>query len=443
MKVVKKKGENGHISLDVTASSSEVSEALNQASIAFCAQMGIRPMKGKTPQQMASEVLGIKNLDQAVAIQATEMLVAPALNKHNLIPAFTPTPIADAPIKRGKAYQFQLDVLPKPQYELKDYGPVKFTVQEFQSDEEEVDRQIGELVRQYTVWVDSGDTNPLGTKESCKLKIHAEKDGEVIPGLTTEGRTYTTGEDLMPPGFDEGILGMNVGETRSFSFEGPGLDADMNEIMETFDVTVTLLEKQKEVVPVADDEWVERFMPMYSSYEDMRAKIGEKVDAERRKYYEDYKRNQAARALAERFEGSIPDEIYEGAMHEEQKKLRQQVAKTGKTWEQFCEEQGGEQQVGMLLMVSMRQSLVQGYCLDAYYRHMGLSYTEQDLDDSCFQLNPQNPHGLRLQMERNGLGFALREAAERLCACKHLVEHAEINIVPATEGLQMPNFVAG
>ena len=224
MKVVKKKGEDGHVALDVTASSSEVSEALNQASIAFCAQMGIRPMKDKTPQQLASEVLGIKNLDQAVAIQATEMLIPPALNKFGIVPAFTPTPVADAPIRRGKAYQFKLDVLPKPSFELSDYGPVKFTVQEFQSDEEEVDRQIGELVSHYTEWVDSGDTTPLDYKQSCKLKIHAEKNGEVIPGLTTEGRTYTTGEDLMPPGFDEGIIGMEIGETRTFTFEGPGLD---------------------------------------------------------------------------------------------------------------------------------------------------------------------------------------------------------------------------
>ena len=443
MKVVKKKGENGHITLDVTASSSEVSDALNRASYAFCSQMGIRPVKGKTPAQVVSETLGIKNLDQAVATQATDMLVAPALNKHGIIPAFMPLPIADAPIKRGKSYQFKLDVLPKPSYELEDYSPVSFTIQPFESDEEAIDHEIGELVRQYTIWVDSGDKGPLGKHESCKLKISATKDGEVVPGLTTEGRTYTTGEDLMPPGFDEGIVGMEVGETRTFTCEGPGLDEDMNEIMEKFEVTVTLLEKQKEVVPVADDEWVAKFMPMYSSYEDMREKIGERVNSERRKYYEDYKRNQAASALANRFKGSIPDEIYEGSIREEQQKLRQQVAKSGATWEKFCEEQGGEQQVNMMLMVSMRQSLVQGYCLDAYYRHEGLSYTEEDLDDSCFQLNPQNPHVARQQMEKGGLGFALREAAERVRACKHLVEHADIKIAENSGGQGMPTMVAG
>ena len=44
MKVVKKKGENGMIHLDVTASTAEVSEALNNAGVQFCNQMGIPPV---------------------------------------------------------------------------------------------------------------------------------------------------------------------------------------------------------------------------------------------------------------------------------------------------------------------------------------------------------------------------------------------------------------
>ena len=442
MKVLKKKGAEGHVALDVTASTQEVSEALNNASYAFCNPMGIRPVKDKTPAQVVSETLGIKNLDQAVAQQAIDMLVPPALNKHGIIPAFTPSPAYDAPIKRGHAFQFKLDVLPKPTYELDDYSPISMTIQPFEPDEEAIDAEIGQMVAQFTEWVDSGDTSPLDYKQSCKLKIHAEKDGEVVPGLTTEGRTYTTGEDLMPPGFDEGIVGMKVGEVRTFTFEGPGLDENMNEVMESYEVTVTLLEKQKEVVPVANDEWVRKFLPMYSSYDDMRAKIGERVNAERQKYYEDYKRNTAASELSKRFKGSIPDEIYEGSIREEQQKLRQQVSKSGMTWEDFLEQQGGEQQVSMMLMVSMRQNLVQGYCLDAYYRHFGLSYTEADLDDSCFQLNPQNPRAARQQMERGGLGFALREAAERLRACKHLVEHATIKVSERKDDAQ-PTYVAG
>ena len=442
MKVVKKKQADGHIRLDATASTAEVSQALNQASEQFCQQMNIQPVPGKTPAQVVSERLGIKDLDSVVFQQAAEILVPHALNKHNIVPAFQPVPQANTQLKRGRAFQFTLDVVPKPTYELEDYSPVEFSVQPFESDEEEIDRQIGQIAQQFVQFV-ATDPHPVQKGDSILIEMRTTKDGEEVPGLTTNSRSYTTGMDLMPVGFDEGLMGMEVGETRTFTFEGPGLDKDFNEVMEEYETTITLKEVQKEVVPVIDDEWVAKNMPMYKSVADMRADFGKHIDDDRRKYYEDYKRNLAAAELAKRFKGSIPDEIYEGSMAEEQRQLRRQVANSGMTWDEFCEQQGGEQQVGMMLMVSLRQKLIQGFAMDAYYRHEGLMYTDEDLDDACFQLNPRNPHAVRVQMEKNGLGFALREAAERLRACKHLVEHATITVTDPSDESHMPRYVEG
>ena len=229
MKVIKKKQADGHVRLDVTASTAEVSNALNQASEQFCAQMNIQPVRGKTPAQVVSERLGIRDLDSVVAQQAVDMLVPHALNKHNLVPAFQPTPQLSTPIKRGRAFQFSLDVLPKPSFELSDYSPVKFTAQPFMPDEEEIDRQISQLAQQYVTFV-ATDPHPVEKGDSILIKMTTTKNGEEIPGLTTNSRSYTTGMDLMPVGFDDNLFGMEVGETRTFTFEGPGLDENMNEV---------------------------------------------------------------------------------------------------------------------------------------------------------------------------------------------------------------------
>ena len=180
------------------------------------------------------------------------------------------------------------------------------------------------------------------------------------------------------------------------------------------------------MIPVIDDEWVAKNMPMYGTYEKLRDDIRKNVNAERLRGYEDYQRNMAADELAKRLEGHIPDEIYEGTMVETQTKLRQRVSSQGMTWDAFVEQNGGEQQFNMMMMLDVRQQLTRGFALDAYYRHEGLSFTEQDLDEVCFTMNPRNPKLTRERMEKSGFGYALREAAERLCACKHLVEHAEI-----------------
>ena len=441
MKVVKKKGEDGFVVLDATASSQEVSNALNQASLVFCQQMGLRPEQGKTPAQVASERLGIKNLDDAVGPQAVELLVPQAINKSGLIPAFMPTAEPKTRLGRGHAFQFELKVMPKPSFELSSYDPVSITIEPYETDEEEIDKRIGDIARQFTQFVET-DAHPLEATDNCLIKMSTTKDGETVPGLTTESRSYTLGQDLMPVGFDDHLIGMEVGETRTFTFEGPGLDDDFNEIMEAYETTITLLEVQKEVVPVIDDEWVANNLPMYKSAADMRARIGEEIDEDRRKYYEDYKRNMAASELSKRFQGTIPDAIYEGSMAETRANMQQQVTRAGMKWEEFVEQSGGQQQVSMMLMVEMRQNLVLGFSLDAYYRHEGLMYDEDDLNEVCFQMNPQNPRSARESMERNGFGYALRESAERLRACKHLVEHAEIKESAKKKSSGQPTIVA-
>ena len=442
MKVIKKKADDGFVLLDCTASSQEVSDALNQASLVFCQQMGLHPQQGKTPAQVASEQLGIKNLDEAVASQAVELIVPHAINKVGIVPAYMPTAEPKTRIGRGHAFQFDLKVFPKPRFELDDYGPVKITVEPYTSDEELVDKQVADMARQFTQFV-AADAHPLGTNDSCLLKMSTTKGGEEVPGLTMESRPYTLGMDLMPVGFDDHLVGMEVGETRTFTFEGPGLDADFNEVMEEYETTVTLLEVQKEVVPVIDDAWVTANLPMYKSLEDMRESIRSDIDKERRKYYEDYKRNMAATELAKRFHGTIPDAVYEGSIKETRANMHQQVTRQGLKWEEFVEQSGGEQQVNMMLMVEMRQQLVLGFALDAYYAHEGLAYTEEDLDEVCFQMNPQNPKQARESMERNGFGYALRESAERLRACKRLVETADITVSDKPASTGGPTVVAG
>ena len=427
MKVVKKKGENGMFHLDVTASTAEVSEALNAAGIQFCNQMGIAPTPDKTPAQAAAEQMGIKDLDTLVVQQAVEALVPKAISKHNLQPAYMPIAQPKGMMRRGRTFQFELDVMPKPQYELTSYEPVSFTVEPYEEDEEAIDREIAKMADMYAGYVKTDD-KPIEKGDNALLKIEAKKDGEIVPGLTTDKRTYTVGEGYMPPGFDDGLMGMSPGDVRTYTFEGPGLDENDNEIMEEYEVTVEVIEIQKKQLPIIDDEWVHQNMPMAKDLADLRSKIAENSNEVRRGYYEDYKRNYAASELAKRFEGSIPDEIYEGMRGDVLRQIKTNVQRQGMTWEQFLEQQGGEQQVGMMVMLETRQQLVQGFALDSYYRHFGLSYTEQDVEDVCKAVDPRGYRRLRQQMESAGLGFSLRESAQRLRAAKHLVEHADIKV---------------
>ena len=68
--------------------------------------------------------------------------------------------------------------------------------------------------------------------------------------------------------------------------------------------------------------------------------------------------------------------------------IRGELQQQGKSWEEFLEENGGEQQVGMMLMLQTREMLVQGFALDAVFRHEKLVLTDEDIEATCRSINP-------------------------------------------------------
>ncbi len=184
-------------------------------------------------------------------------------------------------------------------------------------------------------------------------------------------------------------------------------------------------------------------MPIYDTVEQLRADIARKLEAEGREHYDAQVRQLAAEQAAERFEGSIPDAAYEAMRDQLMAQYRQQVQQQGRSWEDFMQEAGGEQQFSMLMMMQVRQMLVIGFALDAIFRHEKLTLTDEDILETCYAMNPQaNPKALREQMEQSGRGFALRESAERLKANKWLVETADITYADPTMPTVDPAAIA-
>ena len=441
MKITQKKTDGGKVIVNAVASTEEVAKALNSAHLAFAQQMNLRPEQGKTVAQVAEERMGIRDLDSVVTQQAQDALMPFAVNKTGIIPAFPPQVDPKSRLKRGQTFQFEVTVTPKPDYELTSYDPVTITVPPLVIDPAEVDAQIAQMANGYTEYVPD-DPHPVQKGDACKIAMKAFRaNGEEVGPLATEGRTYVTGQGYMPEGFDDNVVGMDVGETKTFTFEAPDIDAEGKEIKGEFTTTVTVLEIQKTVVPEINDEWVKKFMPFYKDYADMRKTIENGLTKQHEKQHEDMKRQMAAAEVASRFTGSIVDEVYEAMSRSLMTNLRADVARQGMKFEDFLEQQGGEQQFNMMMMLHTREMLVQGYALDAVFRHEGLVITDDDLTEACIEMGggQTDPKLMRSQLEDSGRGFVLREAAERLRANKWLVEHAVIKeSEPAGEAAPAP-----
>lgn len=438
MKVKQIKKDGDKITLEAVATPQEAAQALQAAKMAFAQSMGMKPpAQGQTIDQAAEEQMGIKNLSSIVEASAIDALAPLAVDKRGLTPAFPPKARAKDVFRPNAEFRFEVDVALKPEYELTSYEPVSIKVPPFQMDDSAVEQQIQEMSSRYTAYVDDEDSPADRTVQKgdhIKIALEAKEGDKELKGLSTSSRTYTAGEGYMPDGFESAVLGMKKGETKEFSFEGPDFDEDMNERTQVVDAKVTILGFQKEEAPVIDDEWIQKNMPMYKGLDDLKKDMGRGLEQQARMEYDAYVRQMAAQELATRFEGKIADEVYEAMRDQMVSNIRMELQQQGMSWDQFVEQNGGEQQFGMMLMLQVRQMLTQGFALDAYFRHEGLTLTDQDILEACHAMNPQmNPAQMRKQAEQSGHGFALRESAERLKANKHLVEQAQVDIIEPTD----------
>jgi len=429
MKITQKKLDDNRLRLEVTASPEDVEKAFFAAEVGFAEQMKLRPQEGKTVAQVAEESMGIKNLDAVIEPQVAECLIPFALDKKDLTPAYPPTATAKTTLKRGQEYQFSLEVEPKPEYELSNYEKVSISIPPLEIADWEIEKQIADMAEQCAEYA-TADPHPVVKGDHVLLALEASKDGEAFPGLSTEGRTYTTGAGLMPDGFDSSIIGMEVGETKKFSFSGPSIDEAGKEIEETIDCVATIKEIQKRVIPAINDAWIAANMPMFANLEMLKSSIREQLTQARSAEYELYKRQLTVAELAKRFEGKIADPIYEAMQKNLMNNLRNELQQQNVNMEQFVEQNGGQQQFSMMMMMQTRQNLIEGFSLDALFRHKKMVVNEEDILEACRTINPQQqPQLIRDRMEQVGCGFILRETASRMKASRWLVENADITIV--------------
>lgn len=353
------------------------------------------------------------------------MLVPYALDQRGITPLAQPKIQPSPGFMRDHAFSFQIDVEPKPHFTLSSYDPVEITVPAFKPVEVDVDAEIRANMNMYSDFV-TADPHPVGPDDSFLIAVDVYLDGERLSGISTDSRVYSMGRGFMPESFDEQLLGMDVGETKSFSFEGEGYDSDGLRTMRTYECTVTIKEMKQEVLPELTDEWVKRVMPTYDSIDKLREEIRLSYETQALHDYDMQIITIAQTELAKRLEGEIPDAAFDSTATSIEATLRNQLSQQGITMADFIEEQGGEQNYKVGIMMQARQTLRCDYALDALFEHEGLVVTEDDIMGACTELNPMNPALVRQEMESSGRGFALREVAARYAASRYLVDNAII-----------------
>lgn len=432
LKIDQKKRDDGKIVLNITVPGSSVSDVIKGATFVLAMQnrLDVADTKMEDLEAVVIERVGEAQFKAFANHYAMSAMTPFAISEKGIEPIFEPDFNSSMEIAPGRDFSFVAIVTEKPRYELSSYDPVTIRLGEVTVTDEEIDAQLLNLAERNASSVeDKGAVVSEGSEVVFGITTKFKETDEPLDNLTAERRVYQLGAGWLPEEFDEQLMGMKAGESRTFDFELPGpsnMDGTSAE-SKTVTTTVELTQVNKTMIPSITNAWVEVNMPEAKNVEGLRKMMYEQGMEYKREEQENMKLFMAASALAERFEGYIADDIYEHTRADMMANLQEQIKQQGMTFEQYLASMGmDEQAFGMSFMMQVRETLRQSFALDALARHLKLKVTEEDIADTLTRMAPGNEDRARADIEGSGRTYLLNEATLRTKANKWLVETAII-----------------
>lgn len=290
--------------------------------------------KGKCPKDVYLKKFGIESL----YMDAVDLVINDAyhsvLEDEKLEPACEP---AVDILKIDKdAVTFKFTIIEKPEVKLGKYKKLGVKKEEAKVTENEINEEIKHLQDRFADIIENND-GTLENGNTATINFEGTVDGEKLEGGTGENYPLEIGSNTFIPGFEEGLIGMKVGEERTLNLKFPEEYVDNLKGKDVvFKVTLTGIKKR--VLPELNEDFYKDL-----GYDDVKDEktFKERVKAHLLEHKETDIDNKFADELVkkaiETLEVEINDEIIDDEVNRMINDYRKQLSMQGITLEQYLE----------------------------------------------------------------------------------------------------------
>lgn len=296
--------ENKQVKLTITVPYKEFDDAMQKAYLKIRKNImvpGFR--KGKVPRQVANNHYG----EEIFYEDAFEIIFPTsyqaALEEHGIDDVDRPD-VDVVTIGKKEDLVYTAAVTVKPDVKLGKYKGK--TVKAFKKSilkkdiDEELNKEADKIARLVDV-----EGRAAKNEDTANIDYSGSIDGEEFPGGTAQGHDLVLGSDSFIPGFEEQVVGMNVGDEKDINVTFPDeyQSDDLKGKDAVFKVKLNSL-KAKEM-PKIDDEFA-KDVSEFDTLEEYKADIKAKLKEEAEKTFETESQNKIVELLVENMEVEVP-----------------------------------------------------------------------------------------------------------------------------------------
>ncbi len=307
--------------LNVDFSWEELEKASDKAYRKLVQKVDIQGFRrGKAPRSLLERRLGKEYIYQEGLDDLMNETYRDALKEHSLVPLTSPD--LDAPVlEMGQPYHFSIKVPILPSVELGDYKSLHFERPTADVTSEEVEKELEQTRERLASWDEVDRPAQIGDRVTMDLKLSVE--GQTVSDLKDNPFELTDERHGLFSGMDEQIVGMQKGESKTFSATIPEDYGNEKYAGKTSDYEVKLLKVEFRELPELDDAFaIQASNDEYQTIEDYRKAISDRLlDAKKRKIRDDL-REQVLNAVVEQAQMTVHPVL----IHEEQHEMMHQMS---------------------------------------------------------------------------------------------------------------------
>ena len=343
--------------------------------------------KGHVPRKIIEMNYGVEIFyEDAVNILLPDAYEE-AIEELDLDPVAQPDVDVDE-IGNGGPVKFKFEVDVRPEVELGDYSKLEAEVNKYEVSEEDIKRVIDRELDQNSRII-SVEDRAVKDGDIVNIDFVGKLDGEEFPGGDAEGYDLVIGSGAFIPGFEEQIIGKEIGQEFDADVVFPEEYHEESLAGKNVIFEVKLNSIQEKELPELDDEFV-KDISEFDTLEEYKNNVKMDLEEELKKQADVEKENKAVEALIDVMTVDIPESMIDMEVEREYQNFLYRVQGMGITLDQyFAIANSNEEKTKEELRPASEKKLKGELALDEFIVKENIDATEEEIDKEISELAEQ------------------------------------------------------
>ena len=381
--------ESNKVKLGMTISAEDFDKAVDKAYLKLRKTITVPGFrKGHAPKGVIEKAYGWYVFVDDAFDEAYPAVYEAAVKEHGVKPVDRPD-ITILSAEKGEDVAFEAVVTVMPEVSLGQYKGIEVEKQEYNVTDEMVNAEIERERENVARMIDV--ERPVENGDEVELDYSGTVDGVKFEGGTAEHQTLVIGSGMFIPGFEEQMIGMNVGEEKDLNVKFPdeyhsdelkGKDA-------VFHVKVHAVRVKE--LPEADDEFA-KDVSEFNTIAELRDHKKEELEKKAMNEAKAKKENDVIEKAVANATVDIPDVMIDRQADRMLNDIRYRLSMQGISLEDYCKYTGTKTEVMKAEMKNEAERRVKTQLvLDAIMKAEGIKAendeVEKKIDEYCAQFD--------------------------------------------------------